>query len=76
MIGGANYQWTGSLARSQLRGRYRASNGWNGEFILNETAASRSNMASASEPPPIQEVEIEAMVSDGDHLLFIGNSAN
>ena len=67
------YQWTGALQANQLRGQYQASNGWNGEFILNETAASRQNDPTSVEPESIDEIEIKPVVKDGDHLLFIGN---
>ena len=73
-ISGANYQWDGAIQASQLRGRYKASNGWNGEFILNETAESRRQSPAAAEPESIEEVTIKPVVQDGDHLLFIGNS--
>jgi hypothetical protein len=72
-IDGQRYQWTGALQASQLRGQYQASNGWNGEFTLNETAASRQNDPTSVEPESIEEVEIKPVVKDGDHLLFIGN---
>ncbi len=72
-IDGQNYQWAGALQASQLRGQYQASNGWNGEFVLNETAASRQNQPMAVVPESIEEVEIKPVVQDGDHLLFIGN---
>lgn len=67
------YQWTGALQANQLRGQYQASNGWNGEFILNETAASRQNDPASVEPESIDDIEIKPVVKDGDHLLFIGN---
>ena len=73
-IDGKQYEWSGTLQASQLRGQYRASNGWNGEFVLNETAASRRKTPSSVEPESIEEVEIEPVVKDGDHLLFVGNS--
>ena len=73
-IDGHKYQWAGSLQASQLRGQYQASNGWNGEFVLNETAASRQKNPMSVEPESIEEVEIKPVVKDGDHLLFIGNS--
>ncbi len=72
-IDGQNYQWAGALQASQLRGQYQASNGWNGEFVLNETAASRQNQPMSVEPESIEEIEIKPVVKDGDHLLFIGN---
>jgi hypothetical protein len=72
-ISGQRYEWNGSLQASQLRGRYQASNGWNGEFLLNETAASRRNVPDSVEPESIEEVPIEPVIRDGDHLLFIGN---
>ncbi len=73
IIDGQNYQWEGALSASQLRGRYRASNGWNGEFVLNETAASRRQSANSVEPAPIEDVVIKPIIQDQDHLLFIGN---
>lgn len=73
-IGGQRYQWKGALQESQLRGQYQASNGWNGEFLLNETAASRRNVPNSVVPQSIEEVEIEPVIRDGDHLLFVGNS--
>ena len=73
-ISGKQYRWSGTLKASQLSGRYQASNGWNGEFILNETAESRRNAPASAEPESIEEVEIEPIVKDGDHLLFLGNS--
>ncbi len=72
-IDGQSYQWEGSLRASQLRGRYRASNGWNGEFVLNETAASRRNSPTQVEPAPIEDLEIKPIIEDGNHLLFVGN---
>jgi hypothetical protein len=72
-IDGKHYQWTGSLQASQLRGRYQASNGWNGEFVLNETAASRRNVPMSVEPESIEDIEIKPVIADGDHLLFVGN---
>jgi hypothetical protein len=72
-IDGQRYQWKGTLQASQLRGQYQASNGWNGEFVLNETEASRRNVPSSVEPESIEEVEIKPIVRDGDHLLFVGN---
>lgn len=73
-IDGKRYEWTGTLRASQLRGQYRATNGWNGEFVLNETAASRRNVPDSVEPESIEEVDIEPIVNDGDHLLLVGNS--
>ncbi|TWT54903.1 hypothetical protein Pla22_25570 [Rubripirellula amarantea] len=73
-IDGKRYEWNGTLQASQLRGRYQATNGWNGEFTLNETAASRRNVPMSVEPESIEEVEIKPVIQDGDHLLFIGNS--
>ncbi len=73
-IDGKQYQWKGTLKASQLRGQYQATNGWNGEFVLNETAASRRNTPTSVEPESIEEVEIKPIVRDGDHLLFVGNS--
>lgn len=73
-IDGQQYQWKGTLKASQLRGQYQASNGWNGEFALNETAASRRNVPNNVEPEAIEEVEIKPIIKDGDHLLFVGNS--
>ncbi len=35
-ISGHFYKWTGSLTGGRLRGKYLGSNGYNGEFILNE----------------------------------------
>ena len=72
-IDGKQYQWKGTLQASQLRGQYQATNGWNGEFVLNETAASRRNIPMSVEPESIEEVEIKPVVRDGDHLLFVGN---
>ncbi len=73
-IDGKQYQWKGTLQASQLRGQYQATNGWNGEFILNETAASRRNAPMSVEPESIEDVEIRPFIKDGDHLLFVGNS--
>lgn len=73
-ISGKRYEWNGTLRASQLRGQYRATNGWNGEFVLNETAASRRNVPDSVEPESIEEVEIKPVVHDGDHLLLVGNS--
>lgn len=73
-IDGQQYQWKGTLVASQLRGQYQASNGWNGEFTLNETAASRRNVPLSVEPESIEEVAIKPVINDGDHLLFVGNS--
>ncbi len=36
-ISGHIYKWTGSLIGTRLRGKYLGSNGYNGEFILNES---------------------------------------
>ncbi|MCY2973224.1 MAG: hypothetical protein NTW52_01005 [Planctomycetota bacterium] len=72
-IDGKQYQWKGTLQASQLRGQYQATNGWNGEFVLNETAASRRNVPLSVEPESIEDVEIKPVINDGDHLLFIGN---
>lgn len=72
-ISGKRYQWSGSLNANQLRGEYQATNGWNGEFLLNETAASRRNMPTATEPESIEDVTIDPVINDGDHLLFVGN---
>ncbi len=72
-IDGKQYQWKGTLQASQLRGQYQATNGWNGEFTLNETAASRRNVPMSVEPESIEEVEIKPVIHDGDHLLFVGN---
>jgi len=74
-IDGKQYQWKGTLQASQLRGQYQATNGWNGEFVLNETAASRRNIPMSVEPESIEEVEIKPVVRDGDHLLFVGNGS-
>ena len=73
-ISGKRYDWSGTLRASQLRGQYRATNGWNGEFVLNETAASRRNVPNSVEPESIEEIEIKPVIRDGDHLLFVGNS--
>lgn len=35
-ISGHIYKWTGSLIGGRLRGRYLGTNGYNGEFVLNE----------------------------------------
>ena len=72
-IRGAQYQWTGSLTGQTLRGRYRASNGFNGEFVLNETAASGREPATSSQPESLDDVEIAPVIRDG-RLLFVGNS--
>ena len=73
-ISGKQYKWSGQLKASQLSGRYQATNGWNGEFVLNETADSRRNVPASVVPESIEEVEIKPIVQDGDHLLFVGNS--
>jgi len=73
-IDGQQYQWKGTLRASQLRGQYQATNGWNGEFTLNETAASRRNAPMSVEPESIEEVAIKPIISNGDHLLFVGGN--
>ncbi len=73
-IRGARYQWTGSLKGSLLRGRYRATNGFNGEFALNETGGSKRSADAATQPDLMKEVEIPAVVRDGQRLVFVGNS--
>jgi hypothetical protein len=73
VIDGKQYQWRGTLEAAQLRGQYQATNGWNGEFTLNETAESRRNMPQSVEPQSIEEIEIKPIINDGDHVLFIGN---
>ncbi len=35
-ISGHIYKWTGSLVGGRLRGKYLGTNGYNGEFVLNE----------------------------------------
>jgi hypothetical protein len=37
-VGGARYQWTGLMKGDSLTGRYRASNGYFGDFNLKSTA--------------------------------------
>jgi hypothetical protein len=72
-INGQQYQWRGTRKASQLRGQYQASNGWNGEIVLNETKTGGRNVPMSVEPESIEEVGIKPIVRDGDHLLFVGN---
>ena len=72
-IRGAKYQWTGTLRGSVLRGRYRATNGFNGEFVLNETNA-KSQKPQQTKRNELEDIEIDPVVHDGQRMLFVGNS--
>lgn len=71
-IRGSQYEWTGTIRDKQLRGKYNSAVGYYGEFILNETSRSSTptgNRTAASATP----VET-APITDGEKLLFVGNS--
>lgn len=72
-IRGAQYQWSGALVGNQLRGRYRASNGYNGEFALNETGVRPGTTAGSQSTNTLQDIEIEPVIQNGQHLLLVDN---
>ena len=82
-IDGHQYQWTGAMTGTQLRGQYRNNVGYNGEFVLSGKNRMPSNVKATSPKGPTTndasyivpyDVTWDPVIQDGERMLFLGNS--